>query len=221
MSSKLRRLLTAVLRPPRAFAAWLRPRPGIAVTLMLVTLLVFTATLAAIVGGSTSGRTPAPVETFSYSDLRTAIQDKTVKTATLKPAELKAEIVLKNGKEHTVGYTPTDETLAERLAASGAQVEVDTSFARRGFPWSAIILLFGLFAVVGLIIYMSRQQAKAANGMHDQHTKKAAEAGRAARRALQRRRRLRRGRARGRGAGRVPQGARGVPPRSAPRCRPA
>ena len=61
-------------------------------------------------------------EVYSYSDLRTAINDKTVKTATLHPAELKADIELKNGAKHTVGYTPTDDSLAGDLSAAGAKV---------------------------------------------------------------------------------------------------
>ena len=72
--------------------------------------------------------------------------------------------MLKGGAAHTVGYSPIDETLAERLAAAGAQVEVDTSFARRRFPWSALLLIFGIFGVIGVMIYMQRQQAKAAGG---------------------------------------------------------
>lgn len=182
MSSFLRRLLTVVSLPFRAALAWLRPRPGIAITLTLIVLLGSTATLAAVVGGESSTRPyNAPrgtaAETFSYSDLRTAIKDKTVKTAELKPAEFRAEIELKDGAKHVVGYSPTNDNLEDELAAAGAEVEVDTSFARRGFPWGALLMIFGLFAVIGLIIYMQRQQAKAQGGMHAQHTKKAEKQG--------------------------------------------
>ena len=63
-------------------------------------------------------------------------------------------------------------TLAERLAAAGAQVDVDTSFARRGFPWSIVFAMFMLAAIIGAMIFMQRQQAKAAGAQQDRHTKK-------------------------------------------------
>ena len=106
----------------------------------------------------------AAADTYSYSDLRDAMKARKVKSASLKPAQYKVDVVLKDGAKHTVGYSPTDEMLTERLAAAGAKVEVDTSFARKRFPWMALVMLFSVFALVGVMIYMQRQQAKAAGG---------------------------------------------------------
>ena len=186
MFSKLRSLLSAAVRP-------LRARPALTGAILFFGVLLFVVTLAGVTGGAADparnaynpgmpAKRPA-VETFSYSDLRDAIQQRKVKTATLKPAQFKVDVVLKDGAEHTVGYPPTDETLADELAAAGAQVEVDTDFARAGASrGAALMLLFGIFASIGVMIYLQRQQAKAAGGGADKQTKKAQQAGRAARR---------------------------------------
>ena len=183
MFSKLRSLLSAAVRP-------LRARPALTGAILFFGVLLFVVTLAGVTGGAADparnaynpgmpAKRPA-VETFSYSDLRDAIQQRKVKSATLKPAQAKVDVVLKDGAAHTVGYSPTDETLADRLAASGAQVEVDTALRRR-FPWGALMLIFGIFAVIGVMIYMQRQQAKAAGGAQRPDQEGQA-AGRAARR---------------------------------------
>ena len=175
-SLMFKKLLSLFLRPFTAIAAALRARSPVAWTLVLFGMLVTVITLAAIAGGSPSnGRaTGAPTrgvphkraaaDTYSYSELRTAIKAREVKSASLKPAQYKVDVVLKDGAKHTVGYSPTDEMLAERLAAAGAKVEIDTSFARKRFPWMALVMLFSVFGVVGVMIYMQRQQAKAAGG---------------------------------------------------------
>ena len=90
---------------------------------------VLAATL--IVLGLLSADARAAAE-LSYSDLRTAIAHRTVESATLRPADFEADVVLDDGAERTVGYPPTDEALADELAAAGATVEVDTDFARGG-----------------------------------------------------------------------------------------
>ena len=175
MSSKLRSILSALCRPLR----WLRIHPGLFAGLLgLIALVTVIAMLvnpttgpATIATAAATKRPVAPTE-LSYSGLRDAMSAHKVKSAVLKPAEFKAEVVLKDGSKGTVGYSPNDDTLAERLAASGAQVKVDTSFARRGFPWSIVFAMFMLAAIIGVMVYMQRQQAKAAGGQQDRHTKK-------------------------------------------------
>ena len=129
--------------------------------------------LALVFTISTLTKEPAPEKPFTYSDLRASIQDREVKTATLKPALAKVEVELRNGDKHRVGYSPTDEALADRLAGAGAEVDVSTG---GGFPWSAFVLIVGMFTIVGLIIYLQRAQAKAAGALNN-HTKKAEQQG--------------------------------------------
>ena len=137
-----------VLRPVNAAGAALRARSAVAWALML-----FGSRPGRRAGGArgrspTNGRTSGPRPTRAMPaqargrrprtpirSCATAIKAREVKTASLKPAEFKVDVVLTGGAKHTVGYSPTDQMLVDRLAASGAQVEVDTSFARKRFPW--------------------------------------------------------------------------------------
>ena len=91
MSSKLRRLLSAVLRPVKAAGAALRARSAVAWALMLCGMLVLVVAVAALTSnpnGQMSGPRQHPgvpakrttVDTFSYSNLRDAIKARTVKT---------------------------------------------------------------------------------------------------------------------------------------------
>jgi cell division protease FtsH len=61
----------------------------------------------------------------SYSTLQQAIEDRTVKIATLHPREGVAEVELRDGSAVKVEYPPTDERLAEDLAQAGAKVTVE------------------------------------------------------------------------------------------------
>ena len=113
----MRRLLSALLRPFATAVAALRARPALLAAVLIVGLMVFVATLAATIGGSSSstssGRTPAAsgkrasADSFSYSELRDAMSERKVKSATIQPAQFKAEVVLTDGTKHTVGYAPT------------------------------------------------------------------------------------------------------------------
>ena len=159
----MRRLLRALQRP----FAWLRARPAVFAAVILVGVLSSVAILSVATGGAAATMRPVatPPEPFSYSDLREAVERREVKEATLHPAEFEVDVVLKDGDEHKVGYDPADETLASRLAGSGADVDVDTSFTRGRFPWAALAMVFGIFALIGVMIYLQRQQAKAAGGV--------------------------------------------------------
>src|ERR1700754_2155405 len=138
MTSTLRRILNALWFPFRVVARWLRVHPA-AVASMIALLAVITMAAVAI-GTGTNGAaraatTPQPAVNkaeSSSSDLRKAIATRTIKSATLFPARAKVNVVLKSGAKYTVGYSPTDETLADRLAAAGAKVDVNT---RTGFPF--------------------------------------------------------------------------------------
>src|SRR4051812_45621570 len=146
MFPKLRRILTVLLRPLAFVAGKLRV-PPLAIA-AVVGAVAFVALLAVLTGPPMATTSPAakaatPVE-MSYSGLRAAMQAHTIKSAEVLPAQSEVDVVLKDGSKHTVGYSPTDETISERLAASGAQVNVDTSFARKGFPWAALLMVFVL-----------------------------------------------------------------------------
>ena len=112
---------------------------------------------------------------LSYSALAADMKARTIKSATIKPARYKVEVVLKDGSRRNVGYSPSDDSLAQRLTDAGAQVTVDTSFTRGGFPWSALVLVFSLVGVFFAMLFLQRQQAKAAGGK--QGAKKASKAG--------------------------------------------
>jgi len=146
----------------------LRRNPVLGALLLGFGLLALVVTIATLTKGPIE-----PAKPFTYSDLRASIQQHEVKAATLRPTMGKVEVELKDGKTHVVGYSPTDASLADRLAASGAHVDVSS---RGSFPWSALVLIFGIFVVVGLVLYMQRMQAKAANGMNST-TKKAEQQG--------------------------------------------
>ncbi|WP_270043330.1 ATP-dependent metallopeptidase FtsH/Yme1/Tma family protein [Solirubrobacter ginsenosidimutans] len=116
---------------------------------------------------------------FSYSDLRAAIADKAVKSATLSPASFEAEVVLKDGSKRKVGYPPTDEALADELSAAGAKVKIDTGFAtaRSQFPWGALMMLGGIGAMIAAMFFLQRKHAKAARAGQDMQSKNAQKEG--------------------------------------------
>jgi cell division protease FtsH len=179
MISTLRRILTALWLPFRLVARWLRVHPAAVAT--MVALLAVVTMAAVAVGTGTNGAAPAVKRQaaaksgeYSYSDLRAAMGTRTIKSATLFPARAKVEVVLRSGAEHTVGYSPTDETLADRLSAAGAKVDVNT---RAGFPVGVLLALLMLALVIGVMIYFQRAQAKAAGAMQSSQTKKARKQG--------------------------------------------
>ena len=88
----------------------LRRNPVLGALLLGFGLLALVVTIAALTKGPAT-----PAKPFSYSDLRDAIQQRKVKSATLKPAQGKVEVVLKDGKEH-VGRLLTDRRDARRAA---------------------------------------------------------------------------------------------------------
>src|SRR5262245_15439169 len=101
---------------------------------MLVRLLTVPFAVLAL------GASPAAAEDdYGYSELREAIQDRHVQSATLQPAKGEAEIVLRGGRRVTVEYPPTDLDLAEDLASAGAKVEVENR-AAGGMPAGMIVV---------------------------------------------------------------------------------
>ena len=130
----------------------LRRNPVLGALLLGFGLLALVVTIATLTKGPA-----APAQPFTYSDLRASIQQREVKSATLRPALGKVDVVLKDGKEHVVGYSPTDETLADRLAASGAQVDVSS---RGSFPWGGLMIIFGIFVVVGLVLSIQQRRRR-------------------------------------------------------------
>ncbi|MBE2314389.1 AAA family ATPase [Solirubrobacter sp. CPCC 204708] len=146
----------------------LRRNPVVLAVVLGFALLALVFGIASLTKGPATAPKP-----YTYSDLRRSVQEREVKTATLKPVLGKVEVELKDGKRHVVGYSPTDEGLAERLSSAGAQVSVSS---RGSFPWSALVLIVALLLVVGLVLYLQRAQAKAAGAMNT-HTKKAEQQG--------------------------------------------
>jgi cell division protease FtsH len=143
-----------------------RRSPSVVLCLLATTLVVLgfvsaTARAAGKPASEQADRAAGGAE-FSYSDLRAAIADHKVESATLRPADFEAEVVLEDGTERTVGYPPTDDALADALSAAGAKVEIDTSFAHPGsqFPWGPLMLLGGMVAMIAAMFLLQRKHAK-------------------------------------------------------------
>jgi cell division protease FtsH len=81
---------------------------------------------------------------FRYSDLLSAIENGTVREALLDPRRSQISVRLANGRQETLGYPP-DQNLADRLARSGATVEVAAGEAGSGLGFLG-------FAVIGMIV---------------------------------------------------------------------
>jgi cell division protease FtsH len=96
----------------------------------------------------------------SYSTLQQAIEDRTVKTATLHPSEGVAEIELSDGRKVEVEYPPTDETLAADLADAGAKVSVENG-RRSGALAVLSMILLPLLMVAALAFALTRGRANA------------------------------------------------------------
>ncbi|WP_169542360.1 ATP-dependent metallopeptidase FtsH/Yme1/Tma family protein [Solirubrobacter soli] len=115
---------------------------------------------------------------FSYSDLRAAIKNRQVDSATLRPAQFEAEVLLKDGAEHTVGYPPTDDALADELTAAGATVDIDTRFAHGSqFPWGALMMLGGMAAMIAAMFFLQRRHAKTMSNGPIKHSENAQKQG--------------------------------------------
>ena len=140
-----------------------RSSARLAAALVVLSFVAMSPTArAAATPTAAKGATGETSDAFSYSDLRAAIRDRSVKSATLRPADFEVQVVLKDGSKHKVGYPPTDEALADELSAAGAKVDVDTDFGGSGFPWSGLMLLGGIGAMIAAMFFLQRQQAKAA-----------------------------------------------------------
>jgi len=123
------------------------------------------------------GATGETSDAFTYSDLRATIRDRSVKSATLRPADFEAQVVLEDGSKHKVGYPPTDEALADELSAAGAKVTIDTDFGGSGFPWNGLMLLGGIGAMIAAMFFLQRRHAKATAPAKDQKSENAQKQG--------------------------------------------
>jgi cell division protease FtsH len=117
------------------------------VVALLVTALLASPTARAQVPGvpvhQPSEAAEQASDDFRYSDLLSAIRRGDVREAVLDPGRAEVSVRLAGGAEETLGYPP-DQNLADRLARSGANVEVAPGDDGSGLG------LFG-FVVLGMI----------------------------------------------------------------------
>ena len=140
------------------------------VVALLVAALLASPTARAQVPGVP---VPAPSEeadqaggAFRYSDLLAAIQRGSVREALLNPGRAEVTVRLAGGREATLGY-PADQNLADRLARSGATVEVASSddSSGPGFFGFAVLGMIALTLVMFAVSLRSRRsQAHGAGG---------------------------------------------------------
>ena len=104
----LRRILTGLFRPFRAVGRWLRARPARIATIVTVAGIAALVATILMAGSGSRGAgaadplradPTAPAQELSYSGLRDAMQRHKIKSATVKPSELKVELVLKDGAD--------------------------------------------------------------------------------------------------------------------------
>jgi cell division protease FtsH len=103
---------------------------------------------------------------FRYSDLLSAIERGSVREALLDPSRAEVSIVLANGRERTLGYPP-DQNLADRLARSGATVEIATGddSSGPGFFGFAVLGMIGLALLLFAVsLHNRRSQARGPKG---------------------------------------------------------
>jgi cell division protease FtsH len=140
----------------------------------LITSLVIVALLAAAPSAQAAdSAVPAPPEKtaeFGYSALQDAIADRTVKAATLQPLRGVAKIQLSDGRNVKVQYPPTDENLAEDLAAAGAKVTVENRGKSGGLTAFAMILLpMLMFGALAFALLRNRANQNGQNGKQKVH----------------------------------------------------
>jgi cell division protease FtsH len=140
------------------------------VLVLLVAVLVASPTAGAQVPGipahQASGDNDGVSDDFRYSDLLSAIERGSVREALLDPRRAEVSVWLTNGREETLGYPP-DQNLADRLAGSGAQVEVapGDEGSGLGFFGYAVLGMIGLTLVMFAVSLRSRRsQARGPGG---------------------------------------------------------
>ena len=135
------------------------PRRSLIASLVAAALLAIAApssahatAAAGVIGEKTDDR-----EAYSYSALRAAMRTRDVRSATLHPAKGEVEVALRDGREVTVEYPPTDLDLAEDLVGAGAQVEVENR-AGAGRSLAPLLMLLPLLVigVVGFVLIRRR-----------------------------------------------------------------
>jgi cell division protease FtsH len=94
---------------------------------------------------------------YSYSALREAIRTRSVRSATLRPTKGKAEITLRDGRRVDVEYPPTDQDLAEDLAAAGAEVAVENR--PRDGRLTVLLMLLPMLVLGAFAVMMFRRRA--------------------------------------------------------------
>jgi cell division protease FtsH len=113
---------------------------------------------------SAEARAAAEQGEYSYSKLREAIASRSVRSATLRPADGVADVSLRDGRRVEVQYPPTDQELAGDLADAGAQVAVENKSAVGPLTLLAMLLLPAL-AFGGLAFMMLRRRGGGQAGM--------------------------------------------------------
>jgi cell division protease FtsH len=132
------------------------------VLVLFVAVLVASPAAGAQVPGipvqQPSGDTDRVSDDFRYSDLLSAIERGSVREALLDPRRAEVSVWLANGREETLGYPP-DQNLADRLARSGAQVEVapGDEGSGLGFFGYAVLGMIGLTLVMFAVSLRSRR----------------------------------------------------------------
>jgi ATP-dependent Zn protease len=99
---------------------------------------------------------------FRYSDLLSAIERGKVRDAVLDPSHAEVSVRLDGGREETLSYPPHQD-LADRLAESGAAVDIAPSDGRSG-PGFIGIALLGLIFLSFVVLVVSFRNRRDSTG---------------------------------------------------------
>ena len=136
----------------------------------LLTAALLAAAPSAQAADTAVPEAPAKSSEASYSTLQQAIEDRTVKAATLHPLRGLAELQLTDGRNVKVEYPPGDENLAADLAEAGAKVTVENRGRSGGLAVLSMILLpILMFGAIAFALLRSRANANGQNGKQKVH----------------------------------------------------
>jgi cell division protease FtsH len=146
----------------------------------LITSLVIAALLGAVPAAQAADtsvpETARKTAESTYSTLQQAIDDRSVKAATLHPRQGVAEVQLSDGRNIKVEYPPTDENLAEDLADAGAKVSIENR-GRSGTlaVLSMILLPMLMFGALAFALMRGRGGANGGQGKQKVHSARVAD----------------------------------------------
>ncbi len=139
-------------------------RPVVA---LLVAALIAPSLAGAQVPGVPSahppGGDPEAERDFRYSDLLSAIERGTVREAVLDPSLAQVSVRLAGGREETLGYPPAQD-LADRLAESGAAVDVAPSDGGSGLGFIGIAVMGVILLSFVMLVVSFRSRRNTAGG---------------------------------------------------------